>query len=327
MLQFSKTCLLLVTFLLGFTFPAWPETYPDERPQVIVSVYNDAGVAATVLAEAERRAARIFARSRSGSGLGGLFATNHVGPDALVRARRAGGLGVDCRVRPARRHPFSTAPVLAGVRPARRANEVFGVAFLSVEGTGCYSDVFYDRALELHTDWKVGLADILGNVMAHELGHLLLGSNAHSPRRESCGHIGKVKSCAGCRAETCGSQSEQAEHMRGKLNGVRRRWLCRALKLTEFEVRSLRPLRSLRLKLLTAKTRRTRKELEPRVATSGSLGWRFHRRPEPSFNVWIASTGMFSKRSVSPLGQRIWIQSILATAPRPKWMRMSLFES
>ena len=57
---------------------------------------------------------------------------------------------------------------------------MFGVAFLSDEGTGCYSDVFYDRVAELHADWNVGLADILGNVMAHELGHLLLGSNSHA---------------------------------------------------------------------------------------------------------------------------------------------------
>ena len=54
------------------------------------------------------------------------------------------------------------------------------MAFLSAEGTGCYSDVFYDRATELHANWNVGLADILGNVMAHELGHLLLGSNSHA---------------------------------------------------------------------------------------------------------------------------------------------------
>ena len=28
--------------------------------------------------------------------------------------------------------------------------------------------------------WRVNLAEILGSVMAHEMGHLLLGSNAHA---------------------------------------------------------------------------------------------------------------------------------------------------
>jgi hypothetical protein len=34
--------------------------------------------------------------------------------------------------------------------------------------------------MELHATWNVALADILGTVIAHELGHLLLGSNSHS---------------------------------------------------------------------------------------------------------------------------------------------------
>jgi hypothetical protein len=57
---------------------------------------------------------------------------------------------------------------------------VFGVAFLSADGEGCYSDVFFDQAMELHATWSVALAEILGTVIAHELGHLLLGSNSHS---------------------------------------------------------------------------------------------------------------------------------------------------
>jgi len=47
-LQFSKACLLLVTFRLTIAFPAVAETHPDERPQLVVSVYNDAGVSAPV---------------------------------------------------------------------------------------------------------------------------------------------------------------------------------------------------------------------------------------------------------------------------------------
>lgn len=57
---------------------------------------------------------------------------------------------------------------------------VFGIAFLSEEGTGIYTDVFYDSIEKLDQDSQVGSATVLGHVMAHELGHLILGSNAHS---------------------------------------------------------------------------------------------------------------------------------------------------
>jgi Rod binding domain-containing protein len=98
----------------------------------------------------------------------------------------------------------------------RSHNEVFGGAFLSSEGAGCYSDVYYDRAMKLHTDWSVGLSDILGNVMAHELGHLLLGSNSHS----SAGIMRAHWRGEDLRSLSWGNlwfTNEQADHMREKL--------------------------------------------------------------------------------------------------------------
>jgi len=85
--QFSKTCLLLGTLLLAFAFPVWGQTYVGESPQVVVSVYDDAGVPARVLVQAEHKAARIFEHA----GLHVIWkdcsaSPNHVGPDALVRA-------------------------------------------------------------------------------------------------------------------------------------------------------------------------------------------------------------------------------------------------
>ena len=205
MRKFSKACLLLITFLCAIAFPARSETFPDERPQVVVSVYNDAGVAGTVMGQAEQQAAKIFGRA----GVDVVWKecpTNHVGPDAVVRADERSSPDLNdesspaltpAGLRPAGRvgAPAPTRFGLEGldcavvewptqlairIVPGRSTSEVFGVAFLSADGEGCYSDVFYDRAMQLHADWKVRLADILGNVMAHELGHLLLGSNSHS---------------------------------------------------------------------------------------------------------------------------------------------------
>lgn len=55
---------------------------------------------------------------------------------------------------------------------------VFGEAFLGEDGRGQYCDVFFDRLQQAQED--VAIALLLGAVSAHELGHLLLGSNSHS---------------------------------------------------------------------------------------------------------------------------------------------------
>jgi hypothetical protein len=99
-------------------------------------------------------------------------------------------------------------------------NEVFGVAFLSADGEGCYSDVFYDRVMELHANWNVSLPDTLGNVMAHELGHLLLGSNSHSGMGIMRAHWQSEE----LRRLSLGGlwfTNQQADHMTGKLHRAR----------------------------------------------------------------------------------------------------------
>jgi hypothetical protein len=95
-------------------------------------------------------------------------------------------------------------------------NEVFGVAFLSAEGTGCYSDVFFDQATELRADWNIDLASLLGNVAAHELGHLLLGTKSHA-RDGIMKARWQQEELLKVRRDSLLFTKEQAEHMRGKL--------------------------------------------------------------------------------------------------------------
>jgi len=57
----------------------------------------------------------------------------------------------------------------------------FGLACAD-DRRGCYADVFYHRIVELgERGWGTPGAEILGHAMAHEVGHLLLGPNSHSP--------------------------------------------------------------------------------------------------------------------------------------------------
>ena len=136
-----------------------------ENPPLHVLVYNDAQVSPEVLAGAEQRAAEIFSRAR--------FDVNWVNCTHPDSDREATG----CNVVEGPGH----LELRIISRVASSTNDAaFGVAFLGPDGTGRYSDVFWNRAQELHANSNVDIAGILGSVMAHEMGHLLLGSNAHA---------------------------------------------------------------------------------------------------------------------------------------------------
>jgi hypothetical protein len=65
-------------------------------------------------------------------------------------------------------------------RPLTLRDAAFGVSYASTEGVGCYSNVFLERVEELHRTFNERSEVILGHLMAHEIAHLLLGTNVHS---------------------------------------------------------------------------------------------------------------------------------------------------
>jgi hypothetical protein len=63
----------------------------------------------------------------------------------------------------------------------RQTSDVFGLAAGTGEGEfPCDVWVFCDQVKELAVDKRLFLSQILGSVIARELGHLLLGANSHS---------------------------------------------------------------------------------------------------------------------------------------------------
>jgi len=56
-----------------------------------------------------------------------------------------------------------------------------GISFVAEDGKGCYADLFYEPIRQLQEETHASPSVILGHAMAHELGHLLLGTNSHSP--------------------------------------------------------------------------------------------------------------------------------------------------
>ena len=127
-----------------------------------IYVYNHAGVPQGVLSRAEQSVSLILGHSG-------------IEPEWLDCSTPAG------RLRCAGEPDAGSVAVQIVHGTTKMPDEVFGATFLGKDGTGHQTDIFYDRIHALHREWNISLPVLLGTVMAHELGHLLLGLNAHSP--------------------------------------------------------------------------------------------------------------------------------------------------
>lgn len=147
-----------------------PQTIsPHERshPSAVnltVSVFNDAGVEASVWSQAQSRATEIM--RRSGISL----------------------IWLDCAsAGSAMPHPNCSAVsypahlsvrVIAKLSPVK--GDIFGQSFQDAAGKGNYVLVYYAAIKAFRSSTAVPAGELLGCVIAHELGHLLLGTDSHS---------------------------------------------------------------------------------------------------------------------------------------------------
>lgn len=134
--------------------------------RVTISVYNEADAPTDVLGQAERQAEQVFWRA-------GIEVTwlNCRIPAVSEEASRA------CRE--------AVFPEHLHLRVVRRSlglkAEAMGISFQAQDGSGCYADVFYEPMEQLHRSDGTDIVNLFGLVAAHEIGHLLLGANSHSP--------------------------------------------------------------------------------------------------------------------------------------------------
>lgn len=178
---------------------AWAQT--GQQQSVEIYVYNQAKVSGQILSQAERDATRVLR-------LSGIQIS-------WVHCATAEDRGTDCD-----RLPLPGDAILQIVHDTTTLKgDVFGATFLGQDGTGQYADVFYDRVNELHRDWKLSLSDVLGHVVAHEIGHLLLGINSHSTSGIMRGFWDSEELKAAERGRLLFS-FEQAELMRARLNAL-----------------------------------------------------------------------------------------------------------
>jgi hypothetical protein len=155
--------LLTILFLAGLGVIVWAESVPGMQPTITVLVFDQTGVARSASRQAEQEARKILQRA-------GIEVTWH-----------------DCSQKPPNQDqachkiPGSGQFIVSiSNQGDNLGTDVFGAAFLDSSGNGNYAGVFYDRLQSLRQQTGQDTGRLLGAVTAHELGHLLLGSNSHT---------------------------------------------------------------------------------------------------------------------------------------------------
>lgn len=129
--------------------------------QVRVLVFNDARISMEAVAQGGVEAIRIFRAA------GIELEWVNCSTEKSIN---------ECRVTPGGKEL-----VVRIVPGGKTSNDsVYGEAFLGGDGRGKYIDISWDRIGQAHRDRGVNVAELLGAVAAHEIGHLLLGLHAHS---------------------------------------------------------------------------------------------------------------------------------------------------
>jgi hypothetical protein len=151
--------------VMGFVFPKNVfARVADASPAIRVRVDNYAQASPTILAGAEREASRVFGEA----GLRIIWLDCLMGHSTAVRQD-------PCQ------EPLEATDIVLRVLSEPIQNRFqdteFGFAVVPV-----LASVYYDYAVHLarSDDAEFEVPVILGSVIAHELGHLLLGSNSHS---------------------------------------------------------------------------------------------------------------------------------------------------
>jgi hypothetical protein len=164
--------------ILGLFFSAssWAgqsseETSEHEELLITIGVYDYAGMGTASLAAAKRATSRILRNA-------GVSIAWMTCPDPDTAPWDAGCANLVGPLKIA----LHILPESKGARLLPR-REVFGLAAEGTDGQfGCDLWVFYERITDptLQVAISLSLPQIVGAVIAHELGHLLLGSHSHS---------------------------------------------------------------------------------------------------------------------------------------------------
>ena len=162
-----KTTILGLLLLASGIFPKTLSAHEHVQFSAVnltVSIFNDAGVESSVWLQAQGRASEIM--RRSGISLTWL--------DCGFPA--SGKPGSNCSAISYPAH--LSVRIVPKFSPVK--GDIFGQSFQDAAGEGNYVLVYYASIKAFRAATTVPAGELLGCVVAHELGHLLLGTASHS---------------------------------------------------------------------------------------------------------------------------------------------------
>ena len=151
--------------------PIWAQTPAGSDTLVFIHVYNYAHDSPSMLQAAGREATRIF------------DAADVASHWQLCRSRESASVPDDpgCES-PTSDNEFSLRIMQDTPRPQpqRLVPDILGYAVISPEHRGVVATVLIQRVIDMAGRSGENISALLGRVMAHEIGHLVLGSNDHA---------------------------------------------------------------------------------------------------------------------------------------------------
>jgi len=166
-----------------------PVAASDEMPSVLLYMANEAGISSDIVGDAKQEVVRIYAQI----GVRVMWAEDVAGNpnDPLV----------------------IIMPATTGDWVGTRS---LGIALRGTHSSGRVAYVFYDRIQPLAREHQMSDASLLGLVIAHEIGHLLLPNGRHSPSGLMQGKWDSLQLSL-ARARLLRFTAEQAELIRAHL--------------------------------------------------------------------------------------------------------------
>jgi hypothetical protein len=157
--------LFVLAGLGGALLPSRAIGGPVTRPSVIIRIYDSVGLASDRLTTARHAVSAVL---------------KPAGIDITWRdCRRAGTNGSSCN---GALEPTEVIIRVVNAASTTQADDRLGYSSVDVQHHyDCLATVFADRIEAMAGRTQSDQATLLGHVMAHEIGHLLMGTSTHSP--------------------------------------------------------------------------------------------------------------------------------------------------
>ena len=169
---------LFVPMFLLTLMPMRASAKPDrsDAPLLSVSLFNDAKVAPEVLAQAQSRASLVLEQAGIRVRWLNCSSAPLQAPGQFQRPSACSSIAFPSHL---------SVRILGGTRRLP-GEDIFGQSFLDASGIGAYANVYYQHIAASGLQSFLSNGEILGYVIAHEVGHLLLGVGSHSPAGLMC---------------------------------------------------------------------------------------------------------------------------------------------